>query len=245
MILFYILRAVLGIAFFSVFTMLWSALALFEAILIGNRRVESWFMSTWGRIGLWIFGVRLVVRGRENIPAGSALILFNHTSFFDIFALTAAYPDMRFGAKIELFNIPIFGVAMKRLGMLPIARTRREEVFKVYQDAAERVRRGEKFALAPEGGRNYEEKLLPFKAGPFIFAINSGMPLVPAVIKGAHRVMGKGSWLPNWNRRTSVLSVTYLKPIATTEYTLERRSDLQKVAYNEMQAVLHSELVPG
>jgi 1-acyl-sn-glycerol-3-phosphate acyltransferase len=239
-ILFSILRAVVGALFFAVYTIIWSGLVLIAAIVIGRRDLDSWFISTWGKVGLAIFGVRLQVRGRENIPAGSALFIFNHTSFFDIFALSAAFPDVRFGAKIELFRIPVFGAAMRRMGMLPIARTRREEVFKVYEDAAERVRRGEKFALAPEGGRNNEEKLLPFKSGPFIFAINSGMPLVPVVIKGAHEILGKGGFLPNWDRPSRTLTVTYLKPIETKSYSIEKRSELQKVAYREMDAVLHA-----
>jgi 1-acyl-sn-glycerol-3-phosphate acyltransferase len=232
------LRSAIGGLIFLFFTPIWCIVAVTESFVINNRNLESWIISSWGRVSLWLFGVKLEVKGLENIPKGSALFIFNHASFFDIFALVAAYPDMRFGAKIELFKIPLFGPAMRRLGVLPIARTRREEVFRVYQEAAERVKRGEKFALSPEGGRNYEEKLLPFKSGPFIFAINSGMPLVPSVIQGAHDVMGKGHWLPNWDRWSRTLTVTYLKPISTQNVPLEKRSVLQELAYQEMKAVL-------
>ncbi len=232
------IRSLIGALFFVVFTFIWSSFAILETFMINSRDLESWIISSWGRLGLKVFGVKLEVRGLENVPSGSALFLFNHTSFFDIFALVAAYPDMRFGAKIELFSIPLFGPAMRRMGVLPIARTRREEVFKVYEEAAERVRRGEKFSLAPEGGRNFEEKLLPFKSGPFVFAINSGMPLVPAVIQGAHHIMGKGHWLPNRDRWSRTLTVTYLKPISTQNVPIEKRGVLQEQAYQEMKAVL-------
>ena len=238
MTLIYILRSALGALFFAPFTLIWSAFALIESFTVNNRDLESWIMATWGRVGLWVFGVDIEIKGLENVPAGTALFLFNHTSFFDIFALVAAYPDMRFGAKIELFSIPLFGPAMKRLGVLPIARKRREEVFKVYQEATERARRGEKFSLAPEGGRNYEEKLLPFKAGPFIFAINAGMPLVPVVIQGAHRVMGKGDYLPNWQTWKKIITVNFLPLIPVEGVAIEDRAILQEKAFVSMKAVL-------
>ncbi len=238
MILLCTLRSALGVVFFTLFTFFWSALGLLESLVINNRNLESWFMSFWGQLGLWVFGVKLETKGRENIPAGSCLFLFNHSSFFDIFALVAAYPDMRFGAKSELFDVPIFGHAMKNFGVLPIARARKEEVFKVYEEATARVKRGEKFSLAPEGGRNFDGQLLPFKAGPFIFAINAGMPIVPSMVLGAHEVMGKGALLPNWDRWSRTITVQYLPQISTDGVPLDKRGMLQEKAYLEMQKAL-------
>lgn len=197
-------------------------------------------MSTWGRVAVKIWGVRLVVKGRENIPPGCCLFIFNHTSFFDVFAMEAAYQDFRFGAKIELFHIPIFGAAMRGMGVLPIARTKRESVFKVYEEAQARAAKGEKFALSPEGKRNDQETLLPFKAGPFIFAINSKMPLVPVVIKGAHDILSKNQILPNWDRWSRTMTVEYLKPISTEGYTMENRAELQEKAYQLMKPYFQS-----
>jgi 1-acyl-sn-glycerol-3-phosphate acyltransferase len=236
--LIFFLRSLIGGILFIGLTILCSAGAFFETLTIGNRKIESWIISTWGKYSLKLFGVKLQVQGRENIPTGSALFLFNHASYFDILAMAAGYSDLRFGAKIELFKIPIFGHAMRRLGMLPIARARKEEVFKVYEEAKSRAQRGEKFALSPEGGRNNEEKLLPFKSGPFIFAINSGMPIVPTVIQGAHAVMGKGSLIPNKNHWTTTLTVIYLKPIPTEGFSIKERSDLQKITFQEMNSAL-------
>lgn len=235
MILLTILRSALASVFFVLFTVLWSSLALLEALCMKHRRLEAWIMSAWGRVGLWIFGVKLEVKGTENIPKGGCLFLFNHTSFFDIFAMVAAYEDFRFGAKIELFKIPLFGAAMKHFGILPIARSRREEVFRVYQEAQERAKRGEKFALSPEGKRNVSETLLPFKSGPFVFAINSQIPLVPVVIKGAWAVMEKGWILPNWNRWSRTISIFYLPAIETAGSQISDRSELQNKVYQEMK----------
>jgi 1-acyl-sn-glycerol-3-phosphate acyltransferase len=234
------LRSALGAVFFTVFTFFWSAVGILEFLTVNNRDLESWFMSFWGRLGLRVFGVKLEIKGTENIPQGSCLFLFNHSSFFDIFALVAAYPDMRFGAKSELFKVPLFGTAMRRFGVLPIARAKKEEVFKVYEEATVRVKRGEKFSLAPEGGRNFDGQLLPFKAGPFIFAIKAGMPIVPSVVLGAHEVMGKGALLPNWDQWSRTITVVYLPQIPTSNVPLDQRGKLQETAFLAMQKTISS-----
>jgi 1-acyl-sn-glycerol-3-phosphate acyltransferase len=170
----------------------------------------------------------------QNIPAGNCLFLFNHTSFFDIFSLFSVVP-VRYGAKIELFSIPFFGQAMKAFGILPIARSNRQEVFKVYEDVIKKMQPGDRFALSPEGGRNKEEKLLPFKTGPFVFAIQARIPIVPVVIRGARDIMPKGSFIPNpwhWHRQ---IEIRFLPAVEVSSHDYDSRNDLQSQVYNEMK----------
>lgn len=238
MILISFLRSFIGVFLFIALTGVMSAVLILEVLVVGNRRFEDRWIQLWGEITLKIFNVKVRVSGQENIPQGACLFLFNHTSFFDIFAMFAAYPHFRFGAKIELFSIPIFGKAMEKAGALPIARQKREEVMKVYDRAVERVARGEKFALSPEGGRNYEEKLLPFKAGPFLFAINAKMPMVPVVIRGAKDILGKGQFLPNWKSWQSEITVVFLPAVSVESKTEEDKKELQELIFKEMSDVL-------
>lgn len=155
--------------------------------------------------------------------------MFNHSSFFDVFAMVTGIPSFRFGAKIELFSIPIFGAAMRRVGVLPIARQRREEVFKLYEGTVGRIRMGEKIALAPEGTRQADEKILgSFKAGPFVLAINSQCPVVPVIIRNAGSVLGKKSIIPNWRHWTQKIEIQILEPITTIGLSLDDRPLLQE-----------------
>lgn len=228
-------RSLLAAAIFPVFTLVISLLGIVEAFLIHNFNYESGIIKLWGVGTLKIFNVKVQCRGLENIPKGSCLFIFNHTSFFDIFVMNAVYPHFRFGAKIELFKIPIMGTAMRRLGVLPIARQRKGEVFRIYEEARARAVKGEKFALSPEGGRTRAEKLFPFKAGPFLFAINSGMPLVPVVIRGALEVQGKGQIIPNWDRWSRTIKIDYLPALSVEGYTVETRAQLQEQAFAVMK----------
>ncbi len=69
---------------------------------------------------------------------------------------------------------------MELCGVLPIDRGNRNKVMKVYENAIARVNRGEAFALAPEGTRQKQVELGRFKRGPFEFAINAQMDIVPS-----------------------------------------------------------------
>ncbi len=230
----FVLRSIIGGILFLFNTLLCSlAMTVFNH-QGWQRKAQNCIIYFWSHSALVFFGVNLEIKGLEKIEAGSGLLLFNHSSFFDIFVIFAAFQDFRFGAKIELFKIPFFGAAMRRAGVLPIARQNREEVFKVYEEAKTRAEDGEKFALAPEGGRNRDGRLLPFKSGPFIFAINSQMPLIPTVIQGAFDVMKKGSAVPNSDAWSKKIRVSFLDPIPVAGMTLSQREILQQKSFTAM-----------
>ena len=183
----------------------------------------------WTRGICWMFGVSVEVIGFENRPPGGFLYVFNHTSFFDIFAMNGYLDSFRFGAKIELFKIPFFGAAMRRGGILPIVRHRRDEVFKVYAAAESRIISGERFALSPEGTRQTNEEVLaPFKAGPFVFAINAKAPLVPVIIKGAAKAWPKSAIFPMWGVWKQTITLEVLPPIYPDGLQVDDRPILQE-----------------
>lgn len=219
----------------------WTGICAVSMILCGflnNRKLEDAIVVAWTKGTCKLFGVRVEIEGRENMPVGGCIYLFNHTSFFDIFAMNGYLNSFRFGAKIELFKIPVFGAGMRRAGILPIARDNREEVFRVYRAAEERIRKGERFALAPEGTRQSVEKLGKFKSGPFVFAINAHAPLVPVVVKGALSVWPKGALLPNTGQWSRTIKLIILPQVSTEGYTVDQRPILQEKVYKMMAPYL-------
>lgn len=220
-------RSLLGLLIFPIHTAFCSIAIIIVNLTMKNRPLEDRIVEFWTQNACRIFGVRVEVHGLENRPAGGFLYVFNHTSFFDIFAMNGYLGSFRFGAKIELFNIPVFGPAMRRAGILPIARDRKDEVFKVYKISEARIKAGERFALAPEGTRQNEEKLGRFKTGPFIFAINAQAPIVPVVVKGAAAILPKGHIIPNWGVWSRTITLYVLPAVDVREYTIERRPELQ------------------
>lgn len=223
---------------FPIYLVFSSVLSIFLNVVFNNRNLDNRVIRMWGWASARMFGVTVDVKGLENIPKCGYILLFNHTSFFDIFSIFAVLPEVRFGAKIELFRIPFFGRAMKRSGVLPIARQRKEEVFKVYDEAVIRLQKGEKFALAPEGTRQDSEALGPFKAGPFVFAINAQAPLVPMVIQGAAQILPKHHWFPNWNVWHRKIQITILPAVSTKGLSLQDRPKLQNQVREMMSRYL-------
>lgn len=234
--LIFLIRSILMTFIFVVLTIFFSICGILNFLTFNNKKLHDKIISNWARLVCLIFNVKVVLHNPENIPQQGCVFLFNHTSFFDIFALAGSIPDVRFGAKIELFSIPLFGAAMKSAGTLPIARGSREEVFKVYSSARPRIQNNEKFALSPEGGRFYGENLSSFKAGPFVFAITSGAVIAPLIIKGAYEVMPKNKMLSNTDRWQRVIDIYFLKPHSVEGYTNENRQELQKIVYDQMNS---------
>lgn len=181
-------------------------------------------MWLWSRIVNWYFGVRIVAEGFEKIPqTGGGILAFNHQSHFDIPAITGSSRRLvRYGAKIELFKIPFFGAAIRVAGCLPIARDNRREVFRIYHDAAKKFAQGIVYALAPEGTRQSVPVIAKFKKGPFIFAANAGVPVIPVVVEGANRVLPKSQLLVNLGCMRRTVHVRVLDPI----YPLQRPANV-------------------
>ena len=233
-----ILRSLIVTLIFPFTVIILGPIAIVGHFLFRSRKFDDFMLQLWGKVCCRMSGVKVVLENAHKIPKTGCLFLFTHTSFFDVFAMAGYIKGLRFGAKAELFKIPIFSHTMRAMGTLPIARDNREKVYKIYEEAKERFSHGEKFALSPEGGRFYNPKhLSQFKAGPFIFAMSAGAPLVPLVIVGAYEALPKGSFLFNSRKWSHTIRMIVLDPVDTASYTTEQRRDLQKLLYDRMNAV--------
>jgi 1-acyl-sn-glycerol-3-phosphate acyltransferase len=239
----FFIRSLVAALLFPFTIILLGPIAIGGHYLFSSRKFDDYLMRLWGKICCRMSGVNVILENEDKIPKGGCLFLFTHTSFFDVFAMAGYINGLRFGAKAELYKIPILSLAMKALGTLPIARNNREKVFKIYEEAKERFSHGEKFALSPEGGRFYNPKhLSPFKAGPFIFAMSAGAPLVPIVIIGAYEALPKGSFLFNSKKWSHTVRIIVLDPVETSDFSEDQRRDLQKLVYERMNSVWVEEM---
>lgn len=237
--LIYILRSFFGTIGLVVLTLYVCLGIIIMSFTPWGKTAANSMLQHWGQVACALFGVRVEVYGLENRPQQGCILLFNHTSFFDIFVMAGALKGIRFGAKIELFNIPILGAAMRMSGTLPIARNRKEEVFRVYKEARSRFSVGDQIALAPEGARQDTETLGHFKSGPFVFAMQAGVPLVPIVIQGALDIMPRGSIFPNTNQWNQKIKLMILPAVDVSKYELENRLNLQNHVHSMMSKYLN------
>lgn len=169
--------------------------------------------ALWCRAILALSGVKVNIKGAENIPKDRPVIfLSNHQGAFDIPALQGFLnSQFRWVAKKSLFKIPIFGWSMSLAGYIGIERESAGSAYKSIEEAASRIKGGTSVLIFPEGTRSKTAELLPFKRGGFLLAVKSGVPIIPVGIKGTNAIMRKGGALI----KPSDVTISIGEPIKT------------------------------
>ncbi len=229
-------RAIIAIPLHILATAIYGIAVVVCGGVFRNQVWVSKMIYLWAITLNSILNIRVKLRGQENLPEGGCLFLFNHTSGFDITAVHQAIPKhVRFGAKAELFKVPIFGHGMRASGGLEIFRSEKSRVLELYKSSVDRVWRGESFALAGEGTRQSTPGVgEKFKSGPFVFAITGQFPIVPIVLRGAYECLPKGKILSCTDKWRHVIEVNVLPPVQTKGLTLDDRHELQRKIRNLM-----------
>lgn len=198
------------------------------------------YARLWAKVGLRLAGVRLQVSGQEHLhPDAPVIYMSNHGSNFDILALFAGLPgQFRWLAKEELFRIPLFGLAMRRIGYIPLDRSDRRKALHSMTEAAKRIRGGASVVIFPEGTRSADGILQPFKKGGFLIALKAGVPVQPVAISGSFAIM------PKTSRRIhgGLIEVRILPAIATAELASADIETLRVTVQERIAASLESGL---
>ncbi len=144
------------------------------------------FPHTWGWIGIRLVFCPVYVYGAEKAQDRPGIVISNHQSLFDILAGLGFYPmDFLFLSKEEVFKIPLVGLAMKKLGYIPINRSNPRQAARSLEIVEARIRENNRVLIYPEGTRSKDaRKLLPFKAGAFQVAEKGSFPIFPVVLYG-------------------------------------------------------------
>lgn len=213
------------------------------SLLAGNvRRLYRIVVHGILPCGLRAGGIRVVVSGRERIPAETSVIfLANHVSNLDPPVLFPTLPGQSSVLlKKSLMRIPLLGTAMKMARFVPVDRGNQREAAKASVAAAgEALRSGLHMLVFAEGTRSRDGRLQRFKSGPFYLAMDTGAPIVPTIITGTEKMMRKHSLAIT----PGVARVTFLEPIWPKDYS--SREALMDAARNAMIQALPTEMQPS
>lgn len=213
-------------ATFLVLFLLFSYILFFVEWIIGKidkkaKDYSSLRIVQWGfRVILWIGGVKITVKGKENIPDEAALFVGNHRSYFDILILYIQCERLTgFVAKDSIEKVPSLRVWMRYLYCLFLDRKNPRAGMKTILQAIEYIKQGISICIFPEGTRNDGEELsmLPFKEGSFKIATKTGCPIVPVSINNSAEIFE--NHLPRM-KKTHVV-VEYGTPIYPKELDKE------------------------
>jgi 1-acyl-sn-glycerol-3-phosphate acyltransferase len=147
---------------------------------------------TWARWILATSGVRVRITGLDQLVAGRSYVFAaNHQSIYDIPILFASVPfQLRIVSKASLGRIPFMGWHLRRAGHLLV--DRRKPGADIVQKMARLVGESSSLIVFPEGTRSVDGTVGRFKKGPFLVALDAGLPVVPVSLAGSRHVMKKG-----------------------------------------------------
>lgn len=125
----------------------------------------------------------------QFLPGRPAIYVVNHTSLMDLFIVLRFMPYGSVGVmKKEVIFYPFFGQLYLLSGHLRLDRGHHAAAIASMRSLADLVHRARlSIVISPEGTRARDGRLLPFKRGMAHLAIQTGLPIVPIVIHGAHQ----------------------------------------------------------
>ena len=144
----------------------------------------------WAPVLLWVFGVKLEVKGLEKLSKNDTFILMsNHSSYLDIPVLFSLMPfNVYFVAKKELGKVPFLGFYLKRVEMILIDRGNTAAAKASMEGAGETIRGGKTVVVFPEGTSKGGASIGQFKKGGFHLAQAARVPILPVRIIGTEKI---------------------------------------------------------
>jgi 1-acyl-sn-glycerol-3-phosphate acyltransferase len=179
------------------------------------------------------FAYRYRASGKENLPPRSGYVLAaGHVSNLDPWALgLALWPRrfLRFMAKSELFWFPL-GPILAGCGAFEVHRGQAD--YEAIATAVALARDGHVIAMFPEGTRRRKGIRKKWEAqahtGAARIALEAGVPLVPAGIKGTNDL-----------RRLGPIKVRYGAPVSLDDLGSLDPAEAARVATDRLMASIH------
>ena len=163
------------------------------------------------------------------------VIVVNHNTVIDIPALYYLPLNFRWVSKREVYKVPFFGQFLLVHGDICIDRGHAAEALEqLVRDGKKWISRGASVASFPEGTRSKDGQIHRFKAGAFTLAKEAGVPILPVVLDGTQRVIGRNR-LFNWRNR---ITVKVLPPVPAAEVAATETHVLMDGVRERMAAAL-------
>lgn len=186
---------------------------LFSPVMLLPRRWGWWVVPTWSRILQLLMrvfaGIKVEVRGKENLPKGGFIAAMKHQSAWETVALIPLFTSPTFILKRELRWIPIFGWYTAKFKQIPINRGKRSEALAAMMEAArEAIAEKRQILIFPEGTRRPAGAEPKYKYGIAHLYRELKCPVVPI----AHNA---GLYWPrsSWTVHPGTVIVEILPPI--------------------------------
>ncbi|MBO6166593.1 MAG: 1-acyl-sn-glycerol-3-phosphate acyltransferase [Eubacterium sp.] len=213
--------------FFAVLFCLPTHLSLKAAIK--KNHIEGWtkawkFVKKFFKALIFLSGTKVEVRGLEHLSEDKPyLYVANHRSYFDVIILQTITPGpVGFVAKKEFKRVPLLHHYMTDIGCLFLDRENPREGLKTISEATDHLKEGLSMSLFPEGRRNHDAELLPFKSGGYRMAEKSESGIVVTAMTGMDDIFENNK--PLALRKKHVI-IEFAQPVYPHEMDKAARKD--------------------
>jgi len=203
------------------------AFVSFGKALVGARKVTS-------RIILFFLGIRVKVVGKADPNA--KMFVINHQSLVDIMVTEMVVPNVDFAwvAKKELFEMPFFGLSLRKTNMVSLDREDRRGIVSLLKESKRRVDGGRVISIFPEGTRSKKKKILPFKQGAKLVADKYALRVQPLLLVNCGNLFDTGKY----EHRVGEVKAIFLEPIdalSEDDWLKNLRTKMQEIYNDELK----------
>lgn len=188
----------------------------------GFMPAAMWLLKVFG-------GIRIEIRGKENIRQEGVIYAGKHESALETYCLSTYIKKAVFILKKELTYIPIFGWAQYFYGMIPVNRASGGAALKMLlKEAKNRLQQGRPIIIFPEGTRCKPGTTKGYKPGLLFITDHLNVPVIP-IAHNTGLFWAKNSFL----RYPGKVIIEFLEPMPQIADKKEFMAELEKRIENK------------
>ncbi|XP_064408065.1 1-acyl-sn-glycerol-3-phosphate acyltransferase alpha [Latimeria chalumnae] len=172
-------------AFYNGWILMLAILAI-PICAVRGRNVENMKVLRFMLLHIkYLYGIKIDVKGWENFDLKQPyVVVSNHQSSLDLLGMMEILPGRCVPiAKKELMYAGTAGLACWLAGVIFINRKKTDDAISVMCEAAQTMIQDDvRVWVFPEGTRNHDGSMLPFKRGAFHLAVQAQVPIIPVVM---------------------------------------------------------------
>lgn len=211
-------------------------------LVIGKKRSpEKYDYYVYKMVNLWashilkVLGVKVIIKGIDNLPKGNCTFVSNHQGNADFLVLMSKLDkNLGFVAKKEILKMPVVRTWMKEMHCVFIDRENIRESLNAINQAIQNVNNGYSMLIFPEGTRSKSHKLGEFKKGSMRVALKAKAPLVPIVLDNSFKVFEESKG----KLKSATIYMSILEPIYVENLTREEKSNLADIVKEKISEEL-------
>lgn len=155
------------------------------ASLVPGKHVTTWMVRhySWRMVQLmrWVAGIRVEVRGLENLPTGPFILAPKHQSWGDGFCSFSSVDDLVFVTGNHLEKIPLLKGVLRKIGAIVVDNCGGGNSKEDLNRGADRAfQEGKRILIYPEGHLSKPGTHHRYRLGIWALYSTHNVPVVPA-----------------------------------------------------------------